>query len=122
MIINFNLLIDIFLPNWPKLSENDLNKVKKKILANLKEHYFVLPTMLKLALNIIFILFSIYIFFITFLYIISFKKIHYRKKILFFFKINKLLFNFERFFRSIINLYFFEEIEVNYKNKLNDRN
>lgn len=122
MIINFNFLIDIFLPNWPKLSENDLNRVKKKILANLKEHYFILPTILKLALNIIFILFSIYIFFITFLYIISFKKIHYRKKILYFFKINKLLFNFERFFRSIINLYFFEEIEVNYKNKLNDRN
>lgn len=120
MIINFNLLINIFLPNWPQLNEVEIIKIKKNIYKNIKEHYLVLPSILKIALNLIYIFFIVYYMIINSLYILSLKKFNNKKIVLYFFQINKLFFNFEKFFRSLINLYFFEEIELNYKKKIYD--
>ena len=110
-MINFSLIIDLFIPEWPLKKKYEYSEMKKKIYFNLSNHYKCVPKILKLALNIIFIFFIIYFLIIKLLYLLTFKRIDQKKLLLFFFRLSKITNNFERFFRSLICLYFYENID-----------
>lgn len=116
-MINFNILIDLFIPDWPSKNQYDYNKLKYKIKTNLINHYRLVPKILKLVLTIIFIFFLIYLFIIKFFVLISFKNLNEKKMINLFFSFTKITNNFERFFRSLISLYFYEIIDKNLINE-----
>ena len=106
-MINFDLIIDIFFPTWPSLDEENKRNIKIEIKKYLVSHFRMIPFLLKMVLTIIFVLYLLYFFIISFLFFFLTKK--FKKKILLkFFSINYYLKNFERFFRSLISLYFYE--------------
>lgn len=116
-MINFSLLIDLFIPDWPIKKKYNYIEIKNKIYFNLSTHYDCIPKILKIALNVIFIFFIFYFLIIKVLYFLTLRKIDQKKLILFFFKISKITNNFERFFRSLICLYFYEIIDKNLINE-----
>ena len=110
MIINYSLIIDLFIPDWPNLNNEDKKNIKRIINSKLKTHCSLVPSLLKLALNIIFIFFITYYYFCKLLYILSFKKFNFKYFVIKFFHFTVLFSNFERFFRSLICLYFYENL------------
>ena len=110
MIINYTLIIDLFIPDWPNLNTEDKKNIKNIINDKLKTHCSLIPVLLKIALNFIFIFFIIYYFFCKLLHLVSFKKFNLKYFVLKFFHFTVLFSNFERFFRSLICLYFYENL------------
>ena len=107
-MINFDFIIYIFLPKWPNISSSELNLINENLKNKITEHYKLIPILLKIFLNLVYILFLIYIFFIK-IFKIGKNNILIKNLYLVFFSKNKYFKNFERFFRSLVCLYFYEE-------------